>query len=196
MFRLIRRFRPAAVTLQTRRFNILAIHSRFPTTLTYYQAKQSSMLYDVTKRDSRPDALYHEGVRVASDGLVYPGAERESVSHGAVMYPSNTVMMQELARMYFDEYADREEVTPGIEAPHIYTVPKGTPIPSDLILIREYDSKFSLQPSRGMHLSDLNRLLDDFFGRFATKQDADSWLEDHPFELTLSDARESDWMTK
>lgn len=46
------------------------------------------------------------------------------VSNGAVMRP-NTLMMQELARRYYDEFLDRQDITHDIDVPRIYTVPKG-----------------------------------------------------------------------
>ncbi|QPH03918.1 hypothetical protein C2857_000363 [Epichloe festucae Fl1] len=125
----------------------------------------------------------------------------------------NTFTMQELVRRYYDEFLDRQEIAHDIEIPRIYTVPKGrsytakftlhgltkylcTPIPADLILIHDFLSQFSLQPSRGMLLQDLNRSLDEFFDGFASKEDAESWLETHPFHLALSDDADSEWMTK
>jgi hypothetical protein len=73
----------------------------------------------------------------------------------------------------------------------------GTPIPSHLILINEFDSRFSLRPSRGISLQgqptsakqfnsqanahvivELNRLLDGFWEKYAQKEAVESWLKD------------------
>ncbi|KAG8406147.1 hypothetical protein J3458_021474 [Metarhizium acridum] len=67
------------------------------------------------------------------------------------MFP-NSFLMQELVRRYFDENLDREDEGKEVETLFIFTLPKATPIPSHLILINDYISKFSLQPSRGMLL--------------------------------------------
>ncbi|KAG6009336.1 hypothetical protein E4U21_002644 [Claviceps maximensis] len=200
MFRLAGRLRPVAMNqsigLQKRRYNILSIHSSFPATLSYYRPKNLSSLYDIAELDSRPDDLYHEGVRIAPNGLVYPGVETAALSNGAVMFPPNTLNMQEHYRQYADDFLDLREITPDMEAPQIYTVPKGTLIPSHLILIREWMTKFSLQPSQGMPLRDLNRALDDFFDKSATKEDAISWINRHPWEFKISDSDDSVWMAK
>lgn len=195
MFRLAGRLRLASVNRGAglppkRQFSVRAVYSSFPATLTYYRPKQLSSLFDHAENDSRPDDPYDEGVVIASDGLVYPGVNKTSVSNGAVMRP-NTFTMQELVRRYYDEFLDRQEIAHDIEIPRIYTVPK-----ADLILIHDFLSQFSLQPSRGMLLQDLNRSLDEFFDGFASKEDAESWLETHPFHLALSDDADSEWMTK
>ncbi|RSM03314.1 hypothetical protein CEP52_007460 [Fusarium oligoseptatum] len=104
--------------------------------------------------------------------------------------------MQELVRGYFDEVLDREEEGSQVEKPFIFTIPKGTPIPSHLILINEYISRFSLQPSRGMLLKELNRSLDEFYAEYAKKETAENWLNKHPFQDAVSDDEDSVWIGK
>lgn len=80
--------------------------------------------------------------------------------------------MQQLVRWYFDQVLDRDAQGKQVEFPYVYTFSKGetsallrnprlvyadancigTPIPSNLILINDYLSRFSLQPSHGMTL--------------------------------------------
>ncbi|KAM3506502.1 hypothetical protein MY10362_002311 [Beauveria mimosiformis] len=67
----------------------------------------------------------------------------------------------------------------------------GTSIPESLILIYEHLAWFSLQPSRGMSLQDLNRSLDDFFDSAATKESVESWLASHPFDAASDNAEEA-----
>ncbi|KAG7108253.1 hypothetical protein HYQ44_012727 [Verticillium longisporum] len=66
----------------------------------------------------------------------------------------------------------------------IYTIAQGTPIPSHLILINEYMSRFTLQPSHGMPLQELNQSLDKFYAQYAQKETTDSWLDAHDFCLS------------
>ncbi len=61
--------------------------------------------------------------------------------------------MQDLTHMYYDQYyIELLAEGKGLEEPWMYTVAKGTPIPSHLILLHEYASCFTLQPSRGTPL--------------------------------------------
>jgi hypothetical protein len=54
-----------------------------------------------------------------------PTNNEQTVSNGAVFMP-NTFWMQELARLYYDQYyADLVDEGKQVEAPHIYTVAKG-----------------------------------------------------------------------
>ncbi|KND87317.1 hypothetical protein TOPH_08074 [Tolypocladium ophioglossoides CBS 100239] len=176
-----------------RQFSTKAIYSSFPATLHYYSPRATSTLFDHNENNGRPNTIRDEAVTVEKDGLVYPVVYSKSVSNGAVMFP-NTFMMQELVRRYYDEVLDREDEGEQVEWPFIYTIPKGTPIPSHLILINEYISRFSLQPSRGMSLKDLNRSLDEFYGKYACKETADDWLETHPFQAALADDADAVWM--
>ncbi|KAK7416311.1 hypothetical protein QQX98_005255 [Neonectria punicea] len=111
------------------------------------------------------------------------------------MFP-NTFEMQEVVRGNLDEALDREDEGKQVETPLIYTISKGTPIPSHFILINEYISKFSLQPSRGMSLKDLNQALDDFYGKYAHKETAEDWLSAHPYQEAASDDADTTWMAK
>jgi len=104
-------------------------------------------------------------------------------------------MMQECVRRYVDEYLDRAEDDDATEPPRIYTVSKGTPIPGNLVLINEYSSRFSLQPSHGTPLQDLNRSLSHFFQQFAANDLAEEWLDNHPYQTAMSDEVEA-WTSK
>lgn len=82
----------------------------------------------------------------------------------------NTHYMQELSRMHYDYYLDAVESGTPTAYPHCLGLPKGgipgsrsseadsnevvgTSIPSSLILFREQNSWFSLQPSHPMPLT-------------------------------------------
>ena len=146
------------------------------------------------------------------------------------MYP-NTFMMQEYVRRYVDE-ALHGETNAASEPPQLYIVPKGTsrcvqasseadlttpgtPIPSNLILINEFMSRFSLQPSRGTPLqgldgirhtcemssllrihTELNQSLGEFFDQFATKKSAEEWLDNHPYPEAMPDEADEIWTSR
>ncbi|KAK8149046.1 hypothetical protein G3M48_008410 [Beauveria asiatica] len=186
----------SARTPQRRFFSPLAIHSRFPATLHYYRRANRPSLFDRKEIGNRPQDLYDDGVEVAGDGLVYPKVERDArrppplESNGATLFP-NTFSMQEFTRNHFDEFLDLKDSGETVDIPRIYTIPKGTSIPESLILIYEHLAWFSLQPSRGMSLQDLNRSLDDFFDSAATKESVESWLASHPFDAASDNAEEA-----
>ncbi|UNI13306.1 hypothetical protein JDV02_000063 [Purpureocillium takamizusanense] len=182
-------------TLLRRQYSVKAIYSSFPATLHYYCPRRTSALFNHQEIDSRPDDMYDEGVIVQSDGLVYPAVSKTSASNGAILFP-NTFMMQELVRQYFDDVLDRQDEGKQIESPFICTIPKGTPIPGHLILINEYLSRFSLQPSHGMLLEDLNRSLDEFYKSYARRETVENWLDTHPFPQAVADDADAVWMAK
>ncbi|KPM39121.1 hypothetical protein AK830_g7444 [Neonectria ditissima] len=64
-------------------------------------------------------------------------------------------------------------------------------IRSHLILINEYMSRFTLQPSR-----ELNQLLDEFYAQYAQKETADNWLDAHDFKDAVADDADPVWMAK
>ncbi|KAF9876296.1 hypothetical protein CkaCkLH20_06239 [Colletotrichum karsti] len=169
---------------------IEAIYSSFPATLHYYSPHLNSSLFDNEENDKRPDDIYDEAVIVDKDGTVFPAVSKTSVSNGAVMFP-NTFMMQELVRGYYDETLDRADEGKRVDVPFIFTIPKGTPIPGHLILINEFISRFSLQPSR-----DLNQALDEFYNEHARKETVKDWLRAHPFQGAIADDADAEWMAK
>ncbi|KAI0467840.1 hypothetical protein F4859DRAFT_226612 [Xylaria cf. heliscus] len=184
-----------ASRIMHRAFSAKAIYSCFPATLLYYSPRRRLGLYDEQETDDRPSDIYEDRVRL-KDGLVFPGASRNpATSNGAVMYP-NTFMMQELIRRYYDDALDRQDDGQEVGTPYIYSVPRGTPIPSHLILVNEWISRFSLQPARGMPLQVLNEVLDEFYSKYAQKDTADAWLEKHPYHLAIDDDIDAKWMSE
>ncbi|KAI1307405.1 hypothetical protein F5Y03DRAFT_352155, partial [Xylaria venustula] len=180
-----------APRLLRRNFSVKGIYSSFPTTLMYYSQRQKLGLYDERTSDDRPDQHHDDGVAL-TNGLVFPGVH-DNGSNGAIMYP-NTFLMQEIFRRYYDDGLDREEDGQKVDTPYIFSVPKGTPIPSHLILLNLSTSKFSLQPARGMPLQALNETLDEFYRKHATKETADEWFDQHPYNLAVDDYIDSQWM--
>lgn len=45
-------------------------------------------------------------------------------------------------------------------------------------------------------LADLNRALDEFFDKYATKETAPDWLRQHPIHTCVDGADEDAWMGK
>ncbi|KAL5314365.1 hypothetical protein ACEPPN_018791 [Leptodophora sp. 'Broadleaf-Isolate-01'] len=104
--------------------------------------------------------------------------------------------MQEIIRTQIDNYFDEEELGKEVETPFVYTIQKGTPLPSSLVLFRKDLSTFSLQPSRPMSVEDLNTLLDEYFGKYAEKNTAEQWLDEHDFNSAVGDDAVTLWMAK
>ncbi|EJP62052.1 uncharacterized protein BBA_08976 [Beauveria bassiana ARSEF 2860] len=98
--------------------------------------------------------------------------------------------MQKFIRRYYDEFLDRKEADENTEEPRIFTIPKATAIPESLILIHEFHARFSLQPSRGMPLQELNRLLEAFFDLVTIEKSAERWLVEHPYHSAIADEAE------
>ncbi|KAM5445200.1 hypothetical protein MaudCBS49596_007738 [Microsporum audouinii] len=138
--------------LNTRRsFSLISIHSSFPATLYRFQLNRESRLYD--KKLQQEDDEVEDAVSISEDGLVYPEVS-DSLSNGAIFMP-NTFFMQELTRMSVDYYLDNLADRQPPAYPHYLCIPKGTSIPSTLVLLRERNirSRFSLLPSSPMPLN-------------------------------------------
>ena len=92
-------------------------------------------------------------------------------------------------------------------------------MPSQLMLIRDHDEVFSLQPSRGMPLAGkgapanntrwsvsysqyanrivgLNKVLNEFYDEYAVKEMADEWFDKHAYEKAMDGSREDIWMAQ
>ncbi|KAK3896791.1 hypothetical protein C8A05DRAFT_48322 [Staphylotrichum tortipilum] len=184
--------------------NAMAIYTAFPATLYYYSPHRVSNLYDCREMESRPYGLIDQAVCVANNGLVYPRFRSAVphdpllwVSNGAVFMP-NTTWMQELYRLFLEQsYYDALDDGEQVEAPYLYTVAKGTPVPGLLILIREDEESFSLQPSQqGLTLNDFNRSLDEFYDEHALKETASQWFGKHPLRDSIGNSEEHMWMSR
>ncbi|KAH7389377.1 hypothetical protein DE146DRAFT_663911 [Phaeosphaeria sp. MPI-PUGE-AT-0046c] len=58
----------------------------------------------------------------------------------------------------------------------VYSVPAGTKLPDDLILVHEFKEHYSLQPARDMHISDLDEKLTKFFQTYGNAKSKQAWL--------------------
>jgi hypothetical protein len=91
----------------------------------------------------------------------------------------------------------------------------GTPIPGHLILLHEHTARFSLQPShpipiegmclqpvhvqwtdRALWSTELNKLLDEFYAKYAEAKTAEQWLDGNEFSSAVADAAVATWMAK
>ncbi|KAK1148814.1 hypothetical protein N8T08_008699 [Aspergillus melleus] len=172
-------------------FSIVSIHSTFPATLYRLQFRRESQLYD--KKEQQEDSEIEDAVNIFQDGHVYPEVS-ESVANGALFMP-NTFFMQETTRMSLDYYFDNLTDNRPSADPHILCIPKGTPIPRTLTLLRERNirSRFWLQPSFPMALNDLNSTLTDFYSKYGTATSSEKWFEEHEYHKSFDDSKD-DWM--
>ncbi|KAI9368682.1 hypothetical protein BJX61DRAFT_537048 [Aspergillus egyptiacus] len=153
----------------------------------------------VSSHSISPATLYQfqeweDGIEVAHDGLVYPRIIVDGVdcSNGALFMP-NTHLMQKVTWSSFDNYLD--SIDNGQPAAcHIYlSISKGTAIPKSLILRRERDLRFSLQPSHPMTLQAFNMILTEFYATSRSSTPPEEWLEKHPYhEACFGNSEE--WM--
>ncbi|MCJ1268034.1 hypothetical protein MMC22_007920 [Lobaria immixta] len=176
-------------SLRGRTISLVSIHRTSPATLYRFQLQRESRLYD--KKLKEDDQDFSDAVEVSKDGLVRPGIIG-NISNGALFMP-NTYDMQELTRMHHDYYLDAIEDGKTPANPQYLCLPKGTSIPSSLILFREHRAYFSLQPSHPMSLNDLNNALTEFYFRFGIITSAGEWLAKHAYSEAFDDSKE-DWM--
>lgn len=176
---------------QARKFSLLSTHASFPATMYRYQLERKATLYDVTQDETRHRK---DAVNVSADGLVHATISKSSpYSNGPVFMP-NSRLMQQMLRFDFDRY--QEEISDGkaLLDPTVICVPRGTPIPSALVLWREGMSRFSLQPSSPMEIEKLNDALSEFYENSATVVSAQEWIEKHPYRESSPDENEKGWM--
>ncbi|KAK3901357.1 hypothetical protein C8A05DRAFT_44988 [Staphylotrichum tortipilum] len=175
--------------------NAMAVYTAFPATLHYYSPHRVSSLYNCREKETRPYSLVYQAVCVGDNGFVYPRVRSPVphdpllwVSNGAVFMP-NTTWMQELYRLCLEQsYYDALDGGEQVEAHYLYTVAKGTPVPSRLMLIREDEESFSC--------SHLNRSLDEFYDEHALKETASQWFGKHPLRDSISNSEEHMWMSR
>ncbi|OQD62337.1 hypothetical protein PENPOL_c012G10229 [Penicillium polonicum] len=176
---------------QARKFSLLSTHTSFPATMYRYQLERKATLYDVTQDETRHRK---DAVSVSADGLVHATISKSSpYSNGPIFMP-NSRLMQQMLRFDFDRY--QEEIGDGkaLLDPTVICVPRGTPIPSALVLWREGMSRFSLQPSSPMEIEKLNDVLSEFYEKSATVVGAQEWIEKHPYRESSPDDNEKGWM--
>ncbi|KAJ5528554.1 hypothetical protein N7527_001947 [Penicillium freii] len=176
---------------QARKFSLLSTHTSFPATMYRYQLERKATLYDVTQDETRHRK---DAVNVSADGLVHATISKSSpYSNGPIFMP-NSRLMQQMLRFDFDRY--QEEIGDGkaLLDPTVICVPRGTPIPSALVLWREGLSRFSLQPSSPMEIEKLNGVLSEFYEKSATVVGAQEWIEKHPYRESSPDDNEKGWM--
>ncbi|KAH8657491.1 hypothetical protein BGZ60DRAFT_567247 [Tricladium varicosporioides] len=58
----------------------------------------------------------------------------------------------------------------------VYSIPKDTPLPEELILVHEHTDHYSMQPAIKMSLHDLNQRITKFLQRSGTLYSVEEWL--------------------
>ncbi|KAF1954678.1 hypothetical protein CC80DRAFT_449014 [Byssothecium circinans] len=166
-----------------RGYSVISTHSTFPATLLRPNAGQAYKPFWF-ERQARGNELHQNDVW--SNCLAMDRA---------TLMP-NTFTMQEIIRTAVDNYFENKENGMSVEPPFIFTIPKGTTLPSTLVLLREDLAQFSLQPSLHISPNDLENILDEFYSKNAIKQDADEWLMDHNYEDAIAGEKEEEWMAR
>ncbi|OSX59829.1 hypothetical protein POSPLADRAFT_1048298 [Postia placenta MAD-698-R-SB12] len=174
-----------------RRFSSVSVHSVFPATLYRFQVYRESKLFDKSLGEDEWDP--EDSVEVQADGLVHPKITLD-VSNGALFMP-NTHFMQEVTRRSYDYYLEGLDDGKPAENPHLLCIHKGTELPDTLLLHRERDSRFSLQPSHPMPLTALNKTLTEFYIKNGIMLDPDKWLEKNPYHEASFD-NSAEWMNE
>lgn len=174
-----------------RNFSVISVHSSFPATLYRFQPLRQSSLYNSFDRGSN----IHDGVLLGDDGLISPRVSADIPFSNGAMFMPNTFMMQELMRTFFDQYTENSEDKNTPEKPVVICIRRGVSVPNSLVLLREYLSRFSLQPSQPVSLGDLNKLLDEFYSKHATITALEEWLDQNEYHEAADDAS-ADWVGK
>ncbi|EEQ31305.1 hypothetical protein McanMca71_004580 [Microsporum canis] len=107
---------------------------------------------------------------LTTEGKVLPKAldpQNYISPNGASMRP-NTPIMQNLARTFKGASVC------------IYSVPPGTPLPSDLILVHEYTDHYSLQPREEMTVEELNHKITNFLQTNSECLTREKWRKKYP----------------
>ncbi|OQE35221.1 hypothetical protein PENCOP_c014G04119 [Penicillium coprophilum] len=176
---------------KARNFSLLSTHASFPATMYRYQLARKATLYDVTQDETRHRK---DAITVSKDGLVHAAIMKSSpYSNGPIFMP-NSRLMQQMLRFDFERYLEEIGDGKSVLDPTVICVPRGTPIPSALVLWREGVSRFSLQPSSPMEIEKLNDVLSEFYEKSATVIGAEEWIEKHPYRESLADQNEKEWM--
>ncbi|KAJ5177397.1 uncharacterized protein N7500_000096 [Penicillium coprophilum] len=176
---------------QARNFSLLSTHASFPATMYRYQLARKATLYDVTQDETRHRK---DAITVSKDGLVHAAITKSSpYSNGPIFMP-NSRLMQQMLRFDFERYLEEIGDGKSVLDPTVFCVPRGTPIPSALVLWREGVSRFSLQPSSPMEIEKLNDVLSEFYEKSATVVGAEEWIEKHPYRESFADQNENEWM--
>ncbi|KAH6684079.1 hypothetical protein B0J14DRAFT_572017 [Halenospora varia] len=58
----------------------------------------------------------------------------------------------------------------------VYSIPRDTPLPEELILVHEHTDHYSMQPVIEMSLDDLNQRITKFLQRSGTLYSTEQWL--------------------
>ncbi|KAF1365186.1 hypothetical protein EJ07DRAFT_161282 [Lizonia empirigonia] len=165
--------------------SIIPTHSSFPATLLRLNAGPTFKPFWF-ERQTQSNEANHDNSDVWTNCLAL---------NDATLMP-NTFMMQEITRTAVENYFEDKENDMCVERPFIFTIPKGTTLPATLVLRRENLSQFSLRPSAHTPSNDLDNILNEFYSKYAEKQEANEWLMDHKYEDAIAAENEKEWMAR
>ncbi|KAF2799225.1 hypothetical protein K505DRAFT_404737 [Melanomma pulvis-pyrius CBS 109.77] len=186
------------IVRNTHRFGGSAIytHYSFPATLFRLNAGVAFKQFWFERQAQSDQLSIHDNLGESKDDLRNADVWTNCLGPTAAMLMPDTFTMQEIIRTAADNCLEDEENGVSVERPFIFTIPKGTILPTTLVLRRENVSQFSLQPSLPTSSNDLNNILDEFYSTYADKRDVIEWLHDHKYENAIACENEREWMAR
>ncbi|KAK2760228.1 hypothetical protein FQN54_002295 [Arachnomyces sp. PD_36] len=127
---------------------------------------------------AHPGPVKPQGVfdLLTRDGKVHPSilnAQDYDFPNGASMRP-NSRRQQHLVR--------KLDSSSGC----VYAVPRGVPIPRDLVLVHEFRDHYSMQAAKEMTVDELNHKITTFLGANGEVFSREEWLQRYPGETEIS----------
>ncbi|KAI8820478.1 uncharacterized protein EV422DRAFT_496888 [Fimicolochytrium jonesii] len=165
--------RPASSSVSSpgsqKRPPLLGRHRTVPVDLFRINASEKVILRDYTAQKKLKRTSYD--LHIHEDGLVYPkdGPNFEG-PNGASVRP-NGAFLQEVVRGFRGKNTT------------IWRIPAGTDLPPDLVLLHEHTDHHSIQCTRPMTLSELNKTITAFVQKHGERMTKDEFCEKYPFTV-------------
>ncbi|KAF1828188.1 hypothetical protein BDW02DRAFT_635342 [Decorospora gaudefroyi] len=183
-------------TTHRRGHSVISAHSSFPATLFRLNAGSAFKPFSFERQAQRNELRINDQLEQSPDNQENADVWTNCLVLNRATLMPNTFIMQEIIRTAADNYFEDKENGMSVERPFIFTVPKGTTLPTTLVLLRETPFQFSLQPSLHTSPKDLDNILDEFYSKYADKKDVDEWLMDHKYEDAIAAENEKEWMAR
>ncbi|KAF2109610.1 hypothetical protein BDV96DRAFT_624343 [Lophiotrema nucula] len=174
----------------------ISSHSKFPATLLRINAGEAFKQFWFESESQNDQLRNYRIFGVPKDGPedIQPWMDCLGLDRASLM--PNIFLTQEIFRRATEHHLEDVEIGASVPRPFIFTIPKGTPLPTNLVLLRENQSQFSLRPSLPMPSDALHRTLDEFFATYADIRDVYEWLIDHKWEDAVAESNEREWMAR
>ncbi|KAH7402644.1 hypothetical protein BKA66DRAFT_604208 [Pyrenochaeta sp. MPI-SDFR-AT-0127] len=171
-------------------------YSSFPATLLHLNAGVAFKQYEFERQAQSHQLGIYENSEESKDDPQKADIWTNCLVDIAGNLMPNTFLMQEIIRTATDYYCEDVDTGASVERPFIFTIPKGTVLPTNLLLRRENVSQFTLQPSLPTPPKEFHSILEEFYSKFADKRDAKEWLVDHKYEDAIACDNETKWMSR